>query len=215
MAQLKNMVDILKLLNKSNCGDCLEKTCLAFAASVFKGQKHLDACPHLDEKIIRQFAGKIEKRKTIEDDQEELVQNLKQKILDTDLSSVAPKAGGAFSNDQLTLKIFGKNFIVCSDGSLISDIHINPWVTVPILSYVLNCTSLPVSGNWIPFRELKTGGTWQGLFRQQCEIRLKKLADTYTDLFEELIHIFNGKQVTNHYESDISLVLHPCPKCPC
>ena len=171
-------------------------------------------CPHLDEKIIRQFGDRIEKPKSIEEDREEIIQNLKQKIADTDLSFVAPKVGGSFSNDQLILKILGKNFIVCSDGNLISDIHINPWVTIPILSYILNCTNLPVSGNWVPFRELKTGRTWQGLFRQQCEIRLKKLADTYTDLFEELIHIFNGKQVTNHYESDISLVLHPLPKMP-
>ncbi len=59
MAQLKNVMDILKLLDKSNCGDCREKTCLAFAASVFKGQKRLDECPRLDEKIIQQFEGGI------------------------------------------------------------------------------------------------------------------------------------------------------------
>ncbi|MDM8522227.1 DUF3786 domain-containing protein [Desulfococcaceae bacterium HSG8] len=214
MVQLKNVMDVFKLLNKSNCGDCLEKTCLAFAASVFKGQKHLDECPHLDEKIIRESGGNIEKQKTVEQDQEEIVQELKQKLLATDLSSAAPKVGGSFSNDQLTLKIFGKSFIVCSDGSLISDIHINPWVAILVITYVLDCEGLPVSGNWVPFRELKTGKIWQRLFRQRCEIPLKKVADTYTDLFEDLIRIFNGKQVRNHYESDISLVLHPLPRIP-
>ena len=52
------------------------------------------------------------------------------------------------------------------------------------------------------------------LFGQRCEKPLKEVADTYTDLFEDMIHIFNGKQVENHYESDISLVLHPLPKVP-
>ena len=43
---------------------------------------------------------------------------------------------------------------------------------------------------------------------------MKKVADTYTDLFEDMIHLFNGRQVDNHYSSDISLVLHPLPKVP-
>ena len=29
-----------------------------------------------------------------------------------------------------------------------------------------------------------------------------------------MIHLFNGRQVENHYFSDISLVLHPLPKIP-
>ncbi|MBU2628816.1 MAG: DUF3786 domain-containing protein, partial [Proteobacteria bacterium] len=33
-------------------------------------------------------------------------------------------------------------------------------------------------------------------------------------LFEDLIILFNGKKVENHYESDISLVLYPLPKLP-
>ena len=38
--------------------------------------------------------------------------------------------------------------------------------------------------------------------------------DAYSDLFEDMIHLFNGKQVENHYASDISLVLEPLPKMP-
>jgi hypothetical protein len=29
-----------------------------------------------------------------------------------------------------------------------------------------------------------------------------------------MLHIFNGKQVENHYQPDISLILHPLPKLP-
>ena len=54
----------------------------------------------------------------------------------------------------------------------------------------------------------------QGLFQQRCEKPLKKVADSYTGLFEDMLNIFNGKQVEKHYASDISLVLHPLPKVP-
>ena len=87
-------------------------------------------------------------------------------------------------------------------------------MTIPILSYILNCKGAPVSGKWVPFRELEGGKTWYRLFGQRCEKPLKKLADTYTDLFNDMLHVFNGRQVENHYQSDISLVLHPLPLVP-
>ncbi|MCP4147099.1 MAG: DUF3786 domain-containing protein, partial [bacterium] len=43
---------------------------------------------------------------------------------------------------------------------------------------------------------------------------LKKVADNYTGLFNDVLELFNGKKVENHYDSDISLVLHPLPKVP-
>jgi hypothetical protein len=43
---------------------------------------------------------------------------------------------------------------------------------------------------------------------------MKKVADTYTELFDDLVHIFSGKQVEKQFESDISVVLHPLPRVP-
>ena len=214
MPQLNNPMEILKILDKSNCRECKEATCLAFAAAVFKGQKQLDECPHLDSDIIERFGGKAEKSKTTEQDMDEPVEQLKREITKIDLSSSAQRLGANFSNNKLTIKILGKNFSVDSEGNLSSEIHIHPWVTIPILSYIINGSGSDVSGKWISFRELKNGKTWYGLFGQRCEKPLKRVADMYTDLFEDMLHIFNGRQVKNHYASDISLVLHPLPKVP-
>ena len=214
MSQLKNPMEILKLLEKSNCGECGEATCLAFAAAVFNDHRQLDECPRLEGDIIERFNGKTIKRTTIEQDLDESMALLKRKILSIDLSSTAERLGAGFSGDTLTIKILGKDFHVDSKGNLSSEIHIHPWVTIPILTYILDGKGMPVSGNWVPFRELKNGKTWQRLFMQRCEKPLKKVADTYTDLFGDMLHIFKGRQVENHYNSDISLVLHPLPKVP-
>lgn len=85
---------------------------------------------------------------------------------------------------------------------------------MPVLNYIMNGAGVSVSEKWVPFRELEGGKTWYRLFGQRCEKPLKKVADTYTDLFEDMIHLFKGRQVENHYSSDISLVLHPLPKIP-
>ena len=214
MPQLKNPMEIFKLLNKSNCRECGKATCLAFAAAVFKGEKQLNECPHMGRDIIEQFGGKIKKAKSAEQDMDETVAQLKRKIRAIDLSSSARRWGAMFSDDKLTIMILGKDFSVDSRGNFLSDIHIHPWITIPVLNYIIDGAGMPVSGKWVPFRELKNGKTWHSLFRQRCEKPLKRVADAYTDLFEDLIHIFNGKQVNNHYTSDISLVLHPLPKVP-
>jgi hypothetical protein len=214
MPQLNNVVDILRLVDKSNCKDCGEPTCLAFAAALLQGRRKLHECTHLEKDVLERFEGKIEKRKSIGQDMVAAVEQLKKRIAAVDLSSAAERVGGRFSDGKLALKIFGKDFSVDSEGNLSSDIHVNPWVAIPVLNYVLYSRGLPPSGNWTPFRELKGGKEWSGLFGQQCEKPLKKVADGYTGLFEDMLTIFNGKQVEKHYASDISLVLHPLPKIP-
>ena len=214
MSSLQNPFDIYKLLNKSNCRQCNEQSCVAFAAAVFKGQRQLHECQHLDRDVVERLAGKVEKRTPVDQDLDELVGRLKTKIAAIDLASAAQRLGATFSDDKLTIKVLGKDFSVDSKGHLSSDIHIHPWVAIPILSYIIDGAGIPASGKWVPFRELKNGKTWYRLFGQRCEKPLKRVADTYTDLFGDMIHTFNGRQVENHYKSDISLVLHPLPKVP-
>ena len=43
---------------------------------------------------------------------------------------------------------------------------------------------------------------------------MKRVADGYTGLFEDMLNIFSGKQVERHDASDISLVLYPLPMVP-
>ena len=214
MPQLNNPMDILKLLEKSNCRECGQPTCLAFAAAVARGQKRLDECPRLDQEIIRQFGGEPPEETTADQYLEEGIDFLKQTIREMDLASAAQRLGAAYSDNTLTITVCGKPFHIDSEGNLSSEIHIHPWIMGPVLNYIIDGAGLSPSGEWVSFRELKDGKTWYNFFVQRCEKPLKKVADTYPDLFNDMLHIFNGKQVENHYQSDISLVLHPLPKVP-
>jgi len=214
MAQLNNVLDILKLLDKSNCKECGEPTCMAFAACVHKGDKDLGSCPRLDPEVIEKFGGGVQKRRSHDQDAAEAIAQLRKEVSRIDLASAARRVGGRFSGGRLTLKIMGKDFGVDEEGNLFSDIHINSWVAVPFLQYVLYGKGTKPTEHWIPFRELKGGQEMYGLFAQQCEKRLKKVADSYPGLFEDMLNIFSGKQVKRHYQSDISLVLYPLPRVP-
>jgi hypothetical protein len=214
MAQFNNLMEILKLLDKSNCKKCNKPTCMAFAAAVFQGQKQLDECPHLDQEILEQYGRKSAAAVPLDQDMWDLIEKLKAGITGIDLEAAAKRLGAKFSRNKLTLKCLGKDFSVDTSGNITTDIHVHPWIAIPVLNYITDGAGVPASGKWVPFRELEGGKKWHRLFGQRCEKPLKRVADIYTELFEDMIHLFNGKQVENHYTSDISLVLDPLPKVP-
>lgn len=59
MKEPKNTVEILQLLDKSNCRECGLATCLVFALAVFKGEKNLGDCPKLDPEIAKAYGGNM------------------------------------------------------------------------------------------------------------------------------------------------------------
>lgn len=198
MAQPNSPMEIYRLLDKSNCRKCNKPTCLAFAAAVYNGEKQLYECPSLDSEIIEQYGGQAPTRMTLERHADETVEQLKQKIAAIDLDSAARRLGAKFSDEKLTVKCLGKDFSVDTRGNITTDIHVHSWITIPVLNYIIGGAGKPVSGKWVPFRELEGGKTWYRLFGQRCEKPLKRVADTYTDFFEDMIHLFDGKQVENH-----------------
>jgi hypothetical protein len=214
MVHAKNAFEVFQFLDKSNCGECGEKTCLAFAGAVFLQQRKIRECPKLNPETLKRFATETDKRKTQEQNPEDRLEKLKSEVLRLDLAKAAERLGAVFSGRKLTLKMLGKDFSVDKKGNLTTEIHVNPWVAVPFLSYILNGQGLPVSGKWISFRELREGRDRYPLFQKRCEEPMKKVADVYTPLFDDIVHVFGGKQVDKQFESDISVVLHPLPKVP-
>jgi len=214
MSKLDNPIQLYKLLPKSNCRQCGLATCLAFAADVIKGQKRLNQCPHLEKNTLEELDGKIIRQATQEDQLKQALEPLKKEILKVDFAESANRLGAKFSGEKLTLKCLGKNFTVDQTGTVISDCHVNVWVTFPLLSYIINSAGKDPSGQWVPFRELSSETVWNSFFEQRVEKPLKKLIDTYPDFIEDLISTFSGKPVETSFSSDISLVLHPLPKVP-
>ncbi len=214
MESFKNALQIYSFTKKNNCRECRLPTCMAFAGAVFTGNKKLCDCPHIGSDILEIYGEKPETTSAISENIDKAVSELKKQIAETDLSKTAEKIGGIYKDGRLTLKVLGKPYSVASDGEVFTDIHIIPWVSLPVYDYILHGGGREVSGRWVPLRELPSGKDWFRLFGQRCEKPLKKIADTSPDLFEDLIRLFKGQQVENYYSSDVSVVLNPLPKVP-
>lgn len=214
MPQPKNAMTIFQLLDKSNCRECGEKTCMAFAGAVYTGRRQLKECPKLDSQTISAHSDAPRNTSDVEQNRADYLEELKHQVKGIDLEAAALRTGGRFENDRLTIKVMGKDFSVTTDGTFSTDIHVNPWVAAPFLYYVIYGKGLTPTGDWRSFRELADGRERYPLFQKRCEEPLKQVADSYTDLFDDMVHIFSGRHVERQFESDISVVLHPLPKVP-
>lgn len=214
MAQLNNAMEIFKILDRTNCGKCRVPTCLAFAAAVFKGEKRLHDCPHMEKSTLELYEVNNNNSRTLDRELENFLAELQQEVAKVDFSSSVERLGASLTNGSLAIKCLGKDFKVDPRGNVTSDCHVHGWITVPLLNYVIRCAGKPASGNWVPLRELKDGAAWAPLFEQRGEKPLKKVADRFTDLFEHMIQIFSAKKAPNAFDSDIAVVLHPLPRIP-
>lgn len=214
MSQPKSPVQIFKLLEQSNCRECGEETCLAFAAAVARGDRSMSDCPRLSEEVGQDLGEKPAEPRGEEQDLDEVLHGLKRRIEGIDLAAAAERLGGELSGNRLTLKVLGSDFSVTASGEIETRLHINPWIVAPILDYILNGAGRDPQGRWVPFRELKNGQSWYPLFRQRCEKPIKKVADAYTALFRDMLDIFQAKRADDRFEADIAAVLHPLPKVP-
>ena len=214
MAVAKNAMEIFKILEKSNCRQCGEKTCLAFAGAVFCGHRRIDECPRLSSEALAQFVPGDKDSQSQENDLEAYIVDLKNQVKKLDYKEAAVRIGAQVQEDVLQVKMLGKPFCIKKDGTFSTDLHINSWVVIPLLFYVLQCKGRMVSGQWVSYRELPGGREKYALFKKRGEDVLQQLADRYTDFFDDILHMFDGRMEAKHFDADVSVVLHPLPLVP-
>lgn len=214
MTQLKNPLEIYKLLPQTNCGQCFLPGCLAFAAAVIRGEKKLSHCPYLEPGLGETFADKITMRATSDQQREKHLALLQENIRGVDLPAAAERLGARMVGDRLAVRCLGKDFLVDQAGNVTSACHTHAGLTIPLLSYIIHSTGEDISGKWVPFRELKNGAPMSALFGQRGEKPLQQLADSQTDIFEIIISLFSGRTADTHFAADLSLILYPLPKVP-
>ncbi len=149
-----------------------------------------------------------------EDKQDEYISAMIHEVVGLDFALTAKRIGARTMTGILTVPILGKNVGIRQNGTFSTDLHIIPWVVVPLLDYVLNCKGVPVTGDWISFREIPGGKEKYALFKKRGEDVLKELGDRYPDFFDDIVHMFNGQKVEKQFESDVSVVLYPFPLVP-
>ena len=214
MAQVNNAMEIFQFLPKTNCKECGESACLAFAGAVFTGKVGLASCPHVPESKLKQYGGGKRETNPVEEEFSAVMKGLQERLLSLDLEDRAATIGADYEAGRITLPILGKQFTIDRHSNVTTDIHVNGWVLGSVLHYINYSKGIPLRSNWVPLRELPSGKDWYRLFGQQCENVLKTTADKYPDLFSDLVEMFRGRMIDERFQSDVSVILSPLPLVP-
>ncbi|MDR3088323.1 MAG: DUF3786 domain-containing protein [Desulfobulbaceae bacterium] len=213
MSTAVNPLAIFRQLEQSNCRECGERTCLAFAAAIATGQKKLTACPRLSAAARQELATLLPQSPQIGHGEAHIAK-LKAELLGIDLAQAAARCGGEYHDGWLTVPIFGKPCAVAANGEIRSQLHNNPWMLSPFLTYIIHGAGIEPSGEWLAFRDLPGGIERQPHFRRRAEEVMREVADRHPSLFADLASMFSAKELPPHFGADVSALLLPLPKAP-
>jgi hypothetical protein len=205
-------MDIYKLLEKTNCGECGLPTCMAFALSAVAGEKEIDACPHLNPEDRERLAGELNKRLS-EEGFSASVNDLRERFRKLDLPALAQRLGAKYTDGKLTIRCLVKDFSLNKHGEMESICHVNMWMETLLLSYCLSSGTGSLSDRWAAFPELHGAATTGPYFQRRCETPLRAMADTHGSIFFDLLKLF-GAEEAQGFVADRALIMHPLPMVP-
>ncbi len=209
-----NALEILKSTNRSNCGQCALPNCMAFSALVARGQKDPGDCPHLDAALVMRLRSGAAPGPEWENRPESVLARLVQDVRAVDLPRAAKRLGGWMEGERLALRCLGRVFEVDRKGGLHAMCHINPWVHLAVLQYVVHGEGRDPAGEWTTFRDVPGAREWGPFFAHRCEAVLHELADRRTELFLDVVSLFGRRIEASGAAAEHAILLRPLPKVP-
>lgn len=210
------------MLPRTNCGDCGQATCLAFATRVIKEGEDLSLCPYLSAPAQemaaavqrQQEAGLGRRRESVAISREVM----HDKVAALDFAKLAVGLGAVYGKEDhrpyLTIPYFGKDLQVFKDEVRYPPgVSEDPWDAILLYNYIASQGGAPLTGKWITFKELPNS-----VSKAKTLARLEgKLADWAAggkDRLRTAAAALGGEAVQTKAEADLDLVFWPLPRTP-
>jgi hypothetical protein len=217
------VMEVLKNLPRTNCGECGQQTCLAFATRVIKEGEDLAKCPHLTGAGVdmgqavraQQEAGVGRRRESIAIS----LEVLQEKVAPLDFAALAQGLGATYGEEAgrpyLSLDYFGHRLQVFKDELRYpAGAHADPWDAILLYNYIAAQGQKPVAGRWIAYNSLPNS-----VSKAKTLARLeKKLADYFAgraaELKERIVQLGGEMVAAGGEDADVQATFLPLPKVP-
>ena len=216
------VLDVLKTLPRTNCGDCGQATCLAFATRVIKEGEELAKCPHLPP-AARELAGavKSQQEKGVGRRRESLaisLEAMEAKIAPLNFRDLARPLGAIFGEENgrpyLGFPYFGETLLVFKDEVRYPQGAVcNPWDAILLYNYLASGGEALPTGTWITYQSLPNS-----VSKAKTLARLEKeLAGHFAGKTEELRRraaAWGAKPAQVSENADFQGAFNPLPRVP-
>jgi hypothetical protein len=216
------VLELFKILPRTNCGDCGVASCLAFATQVIKEGEDMARCPHLSP-AAQSLAVQVraQQEKGVGRRRESLaiaLEALQDKVAPLDFAALAAGLGAVFGEAEgrpfLEIPYFGHPLTVFKDAVCYPpEAKSDPWDAILLYNYIASQGQGDVAGEWIAYKTLPNS-----VSKAKTMARLeKKLADHFSGRGGELrerAQALGGEPVQVGEDADLQMLLRPLPKVP-
>ena len=217
-------IDLYKMLPKTNCGDCGQPSCLAFATQVVGYGHELRDCPHLEEVAVQKIEQALERQREdgvyLKKENHKITrEHLKEKIRNHDFEAISPGLGVAYAVDDgveaLEIPYFGRAVTMRHNGIVSNnDEKFDPWDEVLLYNYIFFSGSKPLTGNWVGLESFPNSLPKRVALEGGCHRRINQVFAGARSELEEVCRKLGGIPVADGHNADLAYRFEPLPKMP-
>ena len=218
------ILELLKMLPRTNCGDCGYLTCMAFATHVLREGVAPSSCPHFEPQKLARVEAILKEQEAggVTAFPEHFVSAKKHvisKIQEYDLRELAPFLGAEFflqeGKGSLVITLLGRQYAVNKNETVPLDgCEYDVWEHVLLYNYIAQACREPLKGNWVAMGELPGALAKKKAFEEGCE---DEIAAAFTGRMEELNEVLlklGASSPPMETNAEFHAVFHPLPKIP-
>ncbi len=213
------------VLPKTNCGDCAQPTCLAFASRVVLDQYPLSDCPHIDASKLESLQAQLDTqhksgRHTRRDIQSDALAWAKNQAASMEIEDLPQRIGGILTDQggRLTLELpyFNQTIHITQDG--LSYPNGNPlaqWEQVFVYNHMAQGGRSNPTGIWKGLELIPNTTPKLMSMREHVEKPLIKRFSTRSDELVMAARVLGGRVIKDQEQSaDLAILFRPLPKVP-
>ena len=216
------VLELLKALPRTNCGECGQPTCMAFAIQVIKEGEDLSLCPHLSyaaQELAEAISSQQEKGEGRR--RESLAISLEvmhAKIAPLNFHDLAEGLGAVYGEEDgrpyLAFSYFGQALVVFHDEVRYPiGAAPNPWDAILLYNFIASGGKSLPTGTWITFQSLPNS-----VSKAKTLVRLEKeLAEHFAGNPSQLRRqaaALGAEPVQASESADFQGVFWPLPRVP-
>lgn len=220
--RLLQILDLVKMLPRTNCKECGHQTCMAFATHVLREGEKPGKCPYwqphdlafIEQSLIDQGSDSaypdhlFSARKFVQG-----------KIKDYDFSVVAEKIGARIVDDK------GKTFLVINflerlyrvDKEQVAPLDNGEhdlWEHILLYNYVAEAGGRLPTGNWVPMESLPGSLAKRKVFVSGCEEKIATAYSGQPEILRQALKELKADFPDLESNAEVAALFYPLPMIP-
>lgn len=222
--KLLQIIELVKMLPRTNCGECGLKTCMAFATHVLREGKDPSDCPYWQPEDLAYV-----KQRLVEQGEDTAYPDhlfsardfVRQKIADYDLAGLAGTLGvevvSGLESPTLKISLLGRDYLVNREEITVATPETaeqDLWEHVLLYNYVAEAGSSPLTGNWLPMENLPGSLAKRKAFAAGCEEKLAAHFNGRGAALTRALQKLKADFSELPGNAEVAAILYPLPKVP-